>query len=302
MLIEPIAPEIVRYPYIPPHVWATSLGGKEIQKFRDAMIEQAVIQKIPLWIQKVLDEYTKQLIENYYALPEYDNEQYTHEAYRILIRTWTIQELIDNFVVDLDVRLCCEHIAEFYVQRFDKQFESPHEMSMIQKMNNLASIYHVWEIKICKPYLEKAVFDYLAGDHSSQAVLKRSLSTLFRLLLQKWQAMVRLHQQHPRIIPESLQKNDIGITYDASFIGLMSALMNKKNSQRLASIISPEGAHFDQYDNLHSKNILDAVQQLQADDEMLWCLLYIFHYHMRHDLVEMTKRYNTALHTRPSYV
>lgn len=48
MLIEPIAPEIVRYPYIPPHVWATSLGGKEIQKFRDAMIEQAVIQKIPL--------------------------------------------------------------------------------------------------------------------------------------------------------------------------------------------------------------------------------------------------------------
>lgn len=266
------------------------------------MEEQAREKKIPAWVQKVLQQYTQQLIENYYALPLHEHATHDHEEYHVLIRTASLQQLIENFIMDFDLQTCCESIAQFYVQRYEQQFALPHEVSMLQKMKNLASVYHLWEQKQHLAYLEHAIFDYIPGDKVGRAALQTALATLFRLLLQKWQAMVRHHQQFTRILPDTLQKNDIGMSYDGSFIGLMSALMNQKNSQRLASIVSADGAHFDQYDNMHSKQILDAVYSLQSNRDMLWCLLYIFHYQMKHDLIEMTTRYNTALHARPSYV
>lgn len=91
----------------------------------------------------MLHQYTQQLIENYYALPEYEQAFYAHEEYHILVRTGTLQELIANFVVECDVQACCDSIAQFYVQRYEQQFDQPHTTSIMQQMENLAHTYHL---------------------------------------------------------------------------------------------------------------------------------------------------------------
>lgn len=270
--------------------------------FRAYVDEQIQTKKIPLWVQGLLQNYTQQLIENYYMLPEYDQEPYAHEEYHLLVRTGTLQQLIENFILESDIDLCGEHVSQYYILRYEQQLSWKHEISMFDQLKYLAGYYHLIEQNNCMHYLEHAVFDYVPWDKASSASLKCTLETFFRLFMQKWQSIVRSHKQRIRLIPDTLQKSEIGMSYDGSFIWLMSALMNGRNSQRLASIISADGSHFDQYDNEHSRRILEAVAFLQSNRDMLWCVLYIFHYHMKQDLIEMTTWYNAALHTRPSYV
>ncbi len=308
MLIYPIEPKIYSEPYLPEEQLLLPLEGSEMRWFIDTITTQAQKHAYTPSIQKLLETYTRALIETYMNLPEREVLPEAYAKYHIMVRTATLDAVTQIFSFDVSQETMEKYawqLVTHYIDRFhDEALVIPEHKKrdvLGSKMKDLFKAHYLHKPWVVDTYIDHALYSYIPTDKNDHEQLFEALKAMLHLLYTMSKQQVQNQIIGFGSIPYSL-KQDVQMRNGTNFTTLLHALHAKKSPAEIASLVlaSNRLASHQEIENMQPYLMREATA-LRNSKDFMGILLYIFHYQMQHDLNEIVSWYGKRLLSQKKY-